>query len=183
MSADPHELERFVAAQAPVYAAVTAELAAGRKTSHWMWFVFPQIEGLGFSSMAQRYAIRSLAEAQAYLGHPVLGVRLRECTGLVNAVEGRTILAILGSPDDVKFRSSMTLFAEASDREAPFREALARYFDGAPDPRTLARLGERGWAIDAGVTALRCPGAPACRKPRSASDGAAVLPGHYALVM
>lgn len=144
MNDDPHALERFVQAQARVYDAVTAELAAGRKTSHWIWFVFPQIEGLGFSPMAQRYAIRSLAEARAYLAHPVLGPRLRACTGLVNAVEGRTILAILGAPDDMKFRSSMTLFAEASEGEAPFRQALARYFEGAPDPRTLARLGAPG---------------------------------------
>ena len=140
--ADPHDLQRFVQAQEPVYAAVTAELSAGRKASHWMWFIFPQIEGLGFSPMAQRYAIRSMAEARAYLAHPVLGPRLGECTTLVNAVEGRTILAILGSPDDMKFRSSMTLFAEASTREAPFRHALERFFAGAPDPRTLARLGE-----------------------------------------
>ena len=142
MSADPHDLERFIQAQAPVYEAVTAELSAGRKTSHWMWFVFPQIEGLGFSAIAQHYAIRSLAEAQAYLAHPVLGPRLRDCTRLVNAVEDRTILAILGSPDDMKFRSSMTLFAEASDRDAAFLQALERYFDGTPDPRTLARLDE-----------------------------------------
>lgn len=142
MTPDPHDLQRFEQAQAQVYGALTAELSAGRKTSHWMWFIFPQIAGLGFSPMAQRYAIRSLAEAQAYLGHPVLGPRLLHCTGLVNAVTGRTILAILGSPDDMKFRSSMTLFAEASNREASFRQALERYFEGAADPRTLARLGE-----------------------------------------
>ena len=137
---DPHDLQRFVEAQAPVFDAVVAELAAGRKRSHWMWFVFPQIAGLGFSAMAQRYAIRSLAEAEAYLGHPVLGGRLRRCTDLVNAVEGRSITAILGSPDDVKFRSSMTLFARAAPSEARFRRALDRYFEGEPDAATLARL-------------------------------------------
>ena len=138
---DTHDLRRFVDAQAPVFDAVTAELTAGRKRSHWMWFVFPQIEGLGFSAMAQRYAIRSLAEAEAYLAHPVLGGRLRRCTDLVLAVEGRGIGAILGSPDDVKFRSSMTLFGRAAPAEARFRAALDRYFGGAPDPATLARLG------------------------------------------
>ena len=143
MTPDPFELDRFVVAQAPVYGAVTAELSAGRKTTHWMWFVFPQIEGLGLSAMAQRYAIGSLAEAQAYLAHPVLGRRLRDCTALVNAVEGRPIRAILGSPDDLKFRSCMTLFAEAAE-EPVFRQALDRYFAGAPDPETLARLGRQG---------------------------------------
>ena len=141
MSEDRYDLARFVTAQDPVYGAVAAELRAGRKTSHWMWFVFPQVEGLGFSPMAQRYAIRSLAEARAYLDHPVLGVRLRQCTALVNAVEGRAIRAILGSPDDLKFRSSMTLFAEASDRKPPFVDTLDRYFAGAADAATLARLG------------------------------------------
>ena len=138
---DPHDLRRFVDAQAPVFDAVTAELTAGRKRSHWMWFVFPQIEGLGFSAMAQRYAIRSLAEAEAYLAHPVLGGRLRRCTDLVLAVEGRGIGAILGSPDDVKFRSSMTLFGRAAPTEVRFGAALDRYFGGAADPATLARLG------------------------------------------
>ncbi len=138
---DPHDLRRFVDAQAPVFDAVTAELTAGRKRSHWMWFVFPQIEGLGFSAMARRYAIGSLAEAEAYLAHPVLGERLRRCTDLVLAVEGRGITAILGSPDDAKFRSSATLFGRAAPGEARFRAALDRYFEGIPDPATLARLG------------------------------------------
>lgn len=138
---DPHDLRRFVDAQAPVFGAVTAELERGRKSSHWMWFVFPQIEGLGFSAMARRYAVRSLGEAQAYLAHPVLGGRLRRCTDLVLAVEGRDITAILGSPDDVKFRSSMTLFGRAAPGEARFRAALDRYFGGAPDAATLVRLG------------------------------------------
>ncbi|WP_237477974.1 DUF1810 domain-containing protein [Lichenibacterium dinghuense] len=138
---DPHDLQRFIAAQAPVFDAVLAELEAGRKRSHWMWFVFPQVAGLGFSAMAQRYAIRSLDEARAYLAHPVLGERLRRCTGLVLAVEGRGITAILGSPDDVKFRSSMTLFGRAAPDDALYRAALDRCFSGIPDPETLARLG------------------------------------------
>ena len=137
---DPHDLRRFVDAQAPVFDAVTAELQAGRKRSHWMWFVFPQIAGLGFSAMAQRYAIGSLAEAQAYLAHPLLGPRLARCTDLVNAVEGRSITAILGSPDDVKFRSSMTLFGRVAPGETRYRAALDRYFGGEPDAATLIRL-------------------------------------------
>ncbi len=138
---ETHDLRRFIDAQAPVFDAVTAELAAGRKRSHWMWFVFPQIAGLGFSAMAQRYAIGSLAEAEAYLAHPVLGERLRRWTDLVLAVEGRGITAILGSPDDVKFRSSMTLFGRAAPNELRFRAALDRYFGGVADPATLERLG------------------------------------------
>src|SRR3954469_25755775 len=111
MTNDPYDLQRFIEAQAPVYERVCQELRDGRKTSHWMWFVFPQIAGLGLSSMSQRYAIRDRDEARAYDAHPVLGPRLRECTALVNAVEGRTAHQIFGSPDDVKFRSSMTLFS------------------------------------------------------------------------
>ena len=137
---DPHDLRRFVDAQAPVFETVAAELAAGRKRSHWMWFVFPQIQGLGFSAMAQRYAVRSLAEARAYLAHPVLGPRLLRCTDLVLAVEGRGLTAILGSPDDAKFRSCMTLFGRAAPGEARFAAALDRYCGGAPDAATLARL-------------------------------------------
>ena len=137
---DPYNLARFVEAQAPVFARVTAELAAGRKTSHWMWFVFPQIAGLGASAMAQRYAIASLDEARAYLRDPVLGPRLRDCTARVNAVHGRSIDAILGSPDDMKFRSCVTLFAHATEDKAVFLAALDRYFGGAFDPATLARL-------------------------------------------
>ena len=134
------DLERFVAAQDPVFEDVIAELANGAKTSHWMWFVFPQIAGLGSSPMAQRYAIGSLAEAEAYAAHPVLGARLRACTAAVNAVDGRSAHAIFGSPDDLKFRSSMTLFDRAAPEEPLFAAALARYFDGVPDPRTLAKL-------------------------------------------
>ncbi|XYD10993.1 DUF1810 domain-containing protein [Methylobacterium sp. NMS12] len=138
---DTHELGRFVAAQEGVYAQALAELQAGDKRSHWMWFVFPQIAGLGASPMAQRYAIGSLAEAEAYAAHPVLGARLRACTAAVNAVAGRSARAIFGAPDDLKFRSSMTLFARAVPGEPLFADALARYFDGVPDPRTLEKLG------------------------------------------
>lgn len=137
---DPFDLERFVRAQNPVYRDVQAELARGRKQTHWMWFVFPQIAGLGFSAMSQRYAIGSRAEAKAYLAHPVLGPRLIECTGLVLAVEGsQSINAILGAPDDAKFRSSMTLFGAVSDQPV-FDEALTRYFAGARDAATLEIL-------------------------------------------
>ncbi|MBR0844365.1 DUF1810 domain-containing protein [Bradyrhizobium liaoningense] len=136
---DPFDLERFVRAQDPVYRDVRGELAQGRKKSHWMWFVFPQVAGLGFSAMSQRYAIGSRAEAEAYLTHPVLGPRLTECTQLVLAVQGRTIHAILGTPDDAKFRSSMTLFAAVSDQPL-FDQALARYFAGERDGATLEIL-------------------------------------------
>lgn len=139
-ASDPFDLQRFVAAQDPVYARVLAELRDGRKQSHRMWFVFPQIAGLGSSPMAQRYAIGSAAEAEAYLLHPVLGARLRECTRLVNAIDDRDIHAIFGSPDDMKFRSSMTLFATVTTDSTDFLAALDKYFDGAPDTATLATL-------------------------------------------
>src|SRR3954451_18865691 len=113
MTDDSFSLARFIEAQESVYPAVLGELREGRKRTHWMWFVFPQIQGLGRSSTAQNYAISSIDEARAYLQHPVLGARLRECTQLVNAIEDRTVLEIFGSPDDLKFHSSMTLFAEA----------------------------------------------------------------------
>ena len=138
--ADGFDLGRFEAAQKPLMERVLGELRAGEKRSHWMWFIFPQLAGLGHSPMAQRFAIASLDEARAYLAHGVLGPRLIECTRLVNAVEGRSIHAIFGSPDDMKFRSSMTLFAKAASDEAAFREALARYFGGAEDPRTIELL-------------------------------------------
>ncbi|CAN7470188.1 DUF1810 domain-containing protein [Phenylobacterium sp. LjRoot219] len=141
---DPFDLQRFVAAQQRNYAEALAELKAGRKTSHWMWYVFPQIAGLGASAMAQTYAIGSLAEAKAYLAHPVLGPRLRDCVAAVNAVTGRSAHQIFGSPDDVKFRSSLTLFAQAAPGEPLFQQALAAYFAGAPDPRTLEELRRRG---------------------------------------
>ena len=136
---DPYHLQRFVDAQAPVYARVVAELRHGRKQSHWMWFIFPQLAGLGHSPMARRFAICSREEAVAYLGHDVLGPRLRECTALVNAVEGRTIREILGSPDDVKFCSSMTLFGAVSSDPA-FAAAIAKFYAGRPDRKTLELL-------------------------------------------
>ncbi len=137
---DRFHLQRFVDAQEPVYESVLEELRAGRKRSHWMWFIFPQIAGLGHSSMAQRYALSSLDEAVAYLGHPVLGPRLRECATVVARIEDRSIADILGAPDDLKFRSSMTLFAQAAPDEPIFADGLRRYFAGEPDPQTLARL-------------------------------------------
>ena len=137
---DPYNLQRFIDAQDPVYEQVRHELEAGHKTSHWMWFVFPQIAGLGYSPMAQRYAIGGRAEAAAYADRPVLGARLRECTGLVNAVEGFTVNEIFGSPDDLKFRSSMTLFALCVSDPQPYQDALDKYFEGEADPMTLARL-------------------------------------------
>ena len=141
MASDPYNLDRFVLAQDPVLAQVCAELAAGHKQSHWMWFIFPQLRGLGTSSMAQRYAIGSLAEARAYLDHPLLGERLRSCTQLVNRIAGRSAQAIFGYPDYLKFRSCMTLFAlAAGDGNEPFSEALARYFAGEGDPVTRKLL-------------------------------------------
>lgn len=138
--ADEFNLQRFVDAQQPVYENVLRELGQGRKTSHWMWFVFPQISGLARSEMSRRYAISGRSEASAYLQHPVVGPRLRECTGLVNGVADRTALEIFGRPDDMKFRSCMTLFAVCADDPEPFQTALDRYFGGAPDKRTLALL-------------------------------------------
>ena len=137
---DLYDLGRFVRAQEPVMAQVLEELAAGRKRTHWMWFVFPQIAGLGRSAMAQRYALGSLEEARAYLAHPVLGPRLVRCAGLVNAVEGRTVNAILGSPDDLKFHSCMTLFALARPGEGVFWRALDQHFGGASDPFTTEKV-------------------------------------------
>jgi uncharacterized protein (DUF1810 family) len=134
------DLERFVEAQDRVYEEVRRELAAGRKMTHWMWFVFPQLRGLGHSATAQYYGIGSREEAVSYLQHPVLGPRLRECVGLVLAVDGATAHAIFGSPDDLKFRSSMTLFAAAAPPEPLFQSALDKYFEGNPDPVTLANL-------------------------------------------
>jgi uncharacterized protein (DUF1810 family) len=137
---DPYDLQRFVDAQHPVYAQVCDELRDGRKRSHWMWFVFPQIQGLGESAMSQRYAISALAEAEAYLRHPILGDRLRECTRLVNRVEGRSIQEIFGYPDYLKFWSSMSLFVRATPDNGEFLEALRNFFDGKADPQTLQRI-------------------------------------------
>jgi uncharacterized protein (DUF1810 family) len=134
------DLQRFVDAQAPVYQRVLAELRAGQKQSHWMWFIFPQLASLGHSPMARRFAISSREEAAAYLDHGILGPRLRESTALVNAVEGRTIREILGSPDDLKFCSSMTLFSAVSSNPQ-FTEAIAKFYDGTPDRKTLELLG------------------------------------------
>jgi uncharacterized protein (DUF1810 family) len=136
---DPFDLQRFIEAQAPVYPLVLAELRHGHKQSHWMWFIFPQLAGLGHSQMARRFAIASRDEAVAYLGHSVLGRRLRECTALVNAVQGRTITEILGIPDDLKFCSSMTFFSAVS-HDPEFAEALAKYYGNTPDRRTLDLL-------------------------------------------
>ena len=134
------DLERFVQAQEPVYATVLAELRAGHKRSHWMWFIFPQIAGLGRSEMAQRYAIASGDEAAAYLAHPVLGARLRECAAIVAQQDELSAEEIFGHPDDLKFRSSMTLFADVAPDDAVFQDCIDRYFDGEPDDATRARL-------------------------------------------
>jgi uncharacterized protein (DUF1810 family) len=139
-SPDQYDLERFVAAQDSVIDRVRAELRRGRKTSHWMWFVFPQLAGLGSSSTARTYAISGLDEARAYLAHPVLGPRLRECAELVAAVQDRSASEIFGYPDDLKLRSSMTLFARAAPDTAVFTEVLDRFFDGEHDRRTLELL-------------------------------------------
>lgn len=138
--ADPFHLQRFVDAQSRVYATALGELRLGRKQTHWMWFIFPQMAGLGLSSTAEFYAIKSLDEAKAFLAHPVLGPRLRDCTATVNALEGRSANEIFGFPDDLKFRSSMTLFQAAAPDEPAFGEALAKYFGGEPDPLTLELL-------------------------------------------
>ena len=138
--ADEFDLQRFVDAQAPVYDTVVAELRAGRKRSHWMWFIFPQLAGLGHSEMARRYAIASSDEAAAYLAHPVLGARLRECAGIVAVLDTDAIDEVFAPPDDLKFHSSMTLFADVAPDEAVFQECIDKYFDGVPDRNTLALL-------------------------------------------
>ena len=137
---DRFNLVRFIEAQDPVYARVCSELRQGRKVSHWMWFVFPQIEGLGRSGMARKFAISSLEEARAYLDHPVLGPRLRECTRLVCQISETTIQEIFGSPDDMKFRSCMTLFSRADGDDGIFQEALNKFFSEEPDELTLERI-------------------------------------------
>jgi uncharacterized protein (DUF1810 family) len=138
--ADPYNLERFVSAQAVVYPSVLDELRAGEKRSHWIWFIFPEMKGLGHSMQSEFYGIGSLEEAKAYLRHPVLGPRLIVCTLLVNQVEKRPIQQILGYPDDLKFCSSMTLFARAAEDATDFNHALKKYFGGKGDPLTLAML-------------------------------------------
>jgi len=140
---DPYDLERFVAAQAPVFDQALAEIRAGDKRSHWMWFIFPQLRGLGSSPMASFYGLASLDEARAYLAHPTLGPRLMRGVEAALSVQGRSLRDIFGTPDDMKFRSSMTLFARADEggSDSVFRQALARYCDGVEDERTLALLG------------------------------------------
>jgi uncharacterized protein (DUF1810 family) len=137
---DRYELKRFVEAQDGVYEQACAELRAGRKRTHWMWFVFPQIRGLGSSPTAVRFAISGMEEARAYLEHPMLGPRLRECTGIVVGVEGRSVEQIFGYPDDLKFHSSITLFAKAAAEAGVFGEALEKYFGGEMDRGTLERI-------------------------------------------
>jgi uncharacterized protein (DUF1810 family) len=137
---DPYALQRFVDAQRAVYAQVETELRAGRKESHWMWYVFPQIKGLGHSAMAQKYALSSVGEATEYLNHPELGKRLRECARLVTLINGRSIQDIFGYPDHLKFHSSMTLFSHASDDNQVFLDALRKYYRSEFDQQTLERL-------------------------------------------
>ena len=137
---DPHDLARFVEAQEGVYEQALAEIRNGRKRSHWMWFVFPQVDGLGFSATSKRYAIRSLDEAKAYLAHPILGPRLVECAEAVLSIGGRSAADIFGSPDDMKLRSSATLFAHVSPGGSVFHRLLDKYFGGQPDGATLRLL-------------------------------------------
>ena len=139
---DSYNLKRFVDAQNPVYDQVCSELRKGDKTGHWMWFIFPQIQGFGYSQLARKFALSSLEEAQAYLAHPILGPRLIECTTLVTRITGRTIAEIFGYPDDLKFRSCMSLFAHAARENHIFDDALQKYFGGEYDPLTLQRLGK-----------------------------------------
>ena len=139
-SNDPFELRRFVEAQEGVYAQALAELKGGRKRSHWMWFVFPQFDGLGFSSTAKHYAIKSLDEARAYLAHPLLGPRLRECADALLKVEGRSAAEIMGSPDDLKLRSCATLFAQITPDDSPFARLLQKHYRNQPDLKTLQLL-------------------------------------------
>lgn len=140
VTGDPYDLKRFVDAQYPVYDRVVGELRAGRKSSHWMWFVFPQLRGLGSSPTAVRFGIGSIDEARAYLAHELLGPRLRECARLVAAIDGRSVQEIFGRPDDMKLRSSMTLFGRAADDNDDFVAVLDKFYGGEEDRATLARL-------------------------------------------
>ena len=140
MPPDPHNLTRFLDAQKSIYPQALAELQAGRKRSHWMWFIFPQLAGLGHSSTAQFYAIGSLDEARAYLTHPTLGPRLIECAQALLQHEGKSATQMLGSPDDLKLRSSATLFAQVTPPESPFAQILKKYYESKPDPKTLELL-------------------------------------------
>jgi uncharacterized protein (DUF1810 family) len=141
---DPYRLSRFVHAQNRNYEEVISELRTGRKVSHWMWYIFPQVKGLGRSSMAKEYAIDSLSEAQAYLRHPLLGSRLIECSQLLLAIDGKRASDVFGSVDAIKLRSSMTLFTRADPQQTVFRQVLDRYFQGSEDPETIQRLGGAG---------------------------------------
>ncbi len=142
-SNDPHDLNRFVKAQEAVFESALAELGNGQKKSHWMWFIFPQIEGLGYSEISRYYSIKSMQEARQYLSHPILGPRLLKCTETVLALIGKTASEIFGSPDDMKFKSSMTLFACATESDSLFAQALDKYFDGERDKKTEFLLGLR----------------------------------------
>jgi uncharacterized protein (DUF1810 family) len=142
MAQDTINLQRFVGAQQPVYDQVLDELRSGRKRTHWMWFIFPQIAGLGHSSTAQRYAIKNAEEARQYLAHPVLGQRLRECATILLNLQGRSASEIFGYPDDLKLKSSMTLFAQLEGQESVFAQVLDTYFQGQPDDRTIALLNQ-----------------------------------------
>jgi uncharacterized protein (DUF1810 family) len=139
---DPYELSRFVQAQAGDYERALAELLSGQKRTHWMWYIFPQLDGLAFSATSKRYAIKSLAEAQAYLAHPILGSRLRQCAETVLGLEGRSATAIFGSPDDLKLRSCATLFACVSPPGSVFERLIDKYYGGARDTKTLQLLGK-----------------------------------------
>jgi uncharacterized protein (DUF1810 family) len=139
---DPFDLGRFLSAQKPVYDRVLSEIRSGRKRTHWMWFIFPQLDGLGFSSTARHYAIKSIDEAEAYLNHPLLGPRLRECADAVLAVEGRSASEIFGYPDDLKLKSCATLFACVSNSGSEFERILEKYYDGQRDAKTLVLLGK-----------------------------------------
>jgi uncharacterized protein (DUF1810 family) len=139
-TADPYDLARFVRAQERDYVQALSEIRSGRKQAHWIWYIFPQFHGLGFSATSKRYAIRSVAEAEAYLGHPILGPRLVEISEAAAGIEGRSALEVFGSPDDMKLRSCATLFAKVSPAGSVFERLLARYFDGEPDGETLRLL-------------------------------------------
>src|SRR5437868_9058995 len=143
-AADPHNLGRFVQAQKDDYDQALAEIKSGRKRSHWMWYIFPQIDGLGFSSMSRRYSIKSLAEARAYLDHPLLGPRLVECAEAALGVDGRSAHEIFGSPDDMKLKSNATLFASVTPADSVFARLLDKFFDGKPDGKTLELLESAG---------------------------------------
>jgi uncharacterized protein (DUF1810 family) len=141
VAGDPHNLNRFVEAQQGDYERALAEIRSGRKRSHWMWYIFPQLDGLGYSPTARHYAIKSLAEADAYLRHPVLGPRLVEIAEAALGIEGRSATEVFGSPDDLKLRSCATLFARVAPAGSVFERLLEKYFGGQPDARTLQLLG------------------------------------------